>query len=179
MQDLPGVLHTLSGTVVTEFSPIAPDDGMIYVKWDNGGEKPLRIPADVFNDLLQPDSPDSKVLGTYNDSYYAGTPALIRHTHGKGFVYSYGSTFTEQTATAFLNVLGFAEPFQEIFELPEKCELACRQKDRKRYFFILNYDKHNAEILVKTKLKDVLANENVTGEMTIPGYGVMIFEQGG
>ena len=179
MQDLPGVLHTLSGTVVTEFSPIAPDDGMIYVKWDNGGEKPLRIPAAVFNDLLQPDSPDSKVLGTYNDSYYAGTPALIRHTHGKGFVYSYGSTFTEQTATAFLNVLGFAEPFQEIFELPEQCELACRQKDQKRYFFILNYDKHSAEILVKTKLKDVLANENITGEMTIPGYGVMIFEQGG
>lgn len=88
-----------------------------------------------------------------------------------------GKYLTEQTATAFLNVLGFAEPFQEIFELPQQCEIACRQKDRKRYFFILNYDKHSAEILVKTKLKDVLANENVTGEMTIPGYGVMILEQ--
>ncbi|MCH4192772.1 MAG: beta-galactosidase [Butyrivibrio sp.] len=179
MQDLPGVLRSLSGAVVTEFSPVAPDDGMMYVKWENGGERPIRLPAAEYNDLLQPDASDSEVLGVYNDSYYAGTPALIRHPHGKGTVWSYGSTFTEQTAAVFLNRLGFAEPYGDLFELPEQCEIACREKAGDRYFFILNYDKKPVHILLKKKLKDMLRGERVTGEMVLSGYGVMVLMQEG
>ena len=39
------------------------------------------------------------------------------------------------------------EPYKDMVELPEECELCVKEKDGKQYLFILNYDKESKRIV--------------------------------
>lgn len=46
----------------------------------------------------------------------------------------------------FLRKLDLSESYRDILELPSCCELAVREKENKRYFFILNDTDRTQEI---------------------------------
>ncbi len=172
-EPLPGLAAELTGTDVQEYSLVAPDDGTIYVDWDG-----TRLTAPVFNDLLAAAGEDAEVLGIYRSSYYAGTPALIRRRHGKGEVYYFGGAFAVDTAKVFLQKLSAAEPWRDVFSLPEGCELAVREKDGKQYFFVLNYLAAEAEIEVKAEMQELILGQRASGVQQIEGYGVRVYRMG-
>ena len=71
----------------------------------------------------------------------------------------FGGTFTRENVKAFLEYTGVLEPYKDMVELPEECELCVKEKDGKQYLFILNYDKESKRIVVK----------NPVIELWIPG----------
>ncbi|MCM1303601.1 MAG: beta-galactosidase [Lachnospiraceae bacterium] len=169
---LPGLAARLTGTDIPEYSFVAPDDGKVTAEWD--GEK---MEAAVFNDLLAPAGENAEVLAVYADSYYAGTPALIRNHFGKGEAYYFGGAFALDTEELFIKKLGIGEPYGEILEIPAGCELAVRERDGAQYLFVLNYEKDSAEVLLKTELQELLSGENCCGTQTLEPYGVRVYKR--
>ena len=170
-QNLPGVAAKLTGADVTEFTLTASDEGMIHVDW-NG----TTLEAPVFNDELQP-LKGAKTAGTYKDSYYTGTPALIENSVGKGKVYYFGGCFSEQTAAVFFEKLDVIEPYQDIVEAPAGCEIALRTgKDRLGYLFVLNYEKTPQSIQIKRKSADLYTGEELEGERLLAPYETLVLK---
>jgi beta-galactosidase len=169
MVKLPGLLQNLSGVDVREYTFTAADEGIVTVDWDG-----TEIEAPVFNDILSP-LESARTLGSYTKSYYKSSPALIVNEYGKGKVYYFGSVFSRESAGVFLEKLGIAHPYRDLFELPECCELALRKKEEKHFFFVLNYAKKTAHITLKTEMIDLYSQKSVSGTIELPAYGTAVY----
>lgn len=169
MDYLPGMASALSGTDVIEYSFVAPDEGKITADWE-GSELEMA----VFNDILAPAGGNARVLAVYTSGSYEGSPALIRNTFGSGEVYYFGSAFTEDTVKVFLEKLGISQPYKTLIRLPESCELAVREKEGRKYFFVLNYLAEPTRITLMAPMRDLLTGETLFGECGLEGYGVRV-----
>ncbi len=169
-QDLPGLARTLTGTDVTEFTLVAPDEGTIHVNWDGDD-----IEAAVFNDELQP-LEGATVLARYENSYYKGVPALIGKKTGKGRTLYFGGAFTEKTAEVFFRRLGVIAPAADIVEAPEGCEITERAGEKGRYLFVLNYEKTEQTIKLHKPVKDLYTGETLQGEKTMKPYETLVLK---
>ena len=171
MDKLPGMLKEVTGTDIPEYTMISPAEcGKVTVDWDG-----TTVEAAVFSDLLAPEE-GAETVGVYTSNYYAGTPALIRHSYGKGQAYYFGGAFTEKTAEVFLEKLGVIDPYGEILQAPEGCETAVREKDGARYLFVLNYGKASVQITLKRPVRDLLADCEAEGVQTLQGYETKVYE---
>lgn len=170
MDRLPGRAAGLTGTDIPEYSFVAPDDGRISADWDG-----TEIEAAVFNDLLESAGEHAEVLARYASSYYAGTPALIRNSYGKGEAYYFGGAFALDTAKVFLEKLGAVAPYGDKLSLPECCELAVREKDGKQYLFVLNYASEAVKIELKEEMQELFEDGKMSGEIRLGAYEVKIF----
>ena len=170
MDRLPGLFAKISGTDIPEYTRVNPDDEPVYIDWDG-----IRLEAAVFNDQLEPLTADAQVLGRYENCYYAGSPGLICNALGAGKVYYFGAAFTEETARVFLEKLGAASPYADVLELPWECELAVREKDGRKYYFVLNYKKTPVKIQVKEALVDLYTGETVSGQVELEAFGTKVY----
>ena len=173
MDYLPGLASELTGTDIPEYSFVAPDEGKVYADWD--GEK---MEAAVFNDILAPAGENAEVLAVYENSYYAGEPALIRNRFGKGEAYYFGGAFSLEAAKAFLRRLGAAQPYAEIIEAPEGCEIAVRRKpgtDGAAYLFVLNYQHEPVQITLKQPMRELTGGEMETETVEMEKFGVKVY----
>ena len=170
MDRLPGLFAKISGTDIPEYTRVNPDDEPVYIDWDG-----IRLEAAVFNDQLEPLTADAQVLGRYENCYYAGAPGLICNALGEGKVYYFGAAFTEETARVFLEKLGAASPYADVLELPRECELAVREKDGRKYYFVLNYKKTPVKIQVKEELVDLYTGETVSGQVELEAFGTKVY----
>lgn len=173
MEKLPGLAFRLTGTDVLEYSLAAPDEADVHVLWD-GAE----LSAPIFRDMLAAAGEDAAVLARYVGGCYAGEPALICNSFGKGKAYYYGSTFDVDTVKFFLEKLSLTEPLEAVLNLPEGCELAVRRKDGVDYIFVLNYSKEEVKITLKSPLDELLSGEVEEGEIVLSGYGVKVYKRG-
>ena len=171
MEKLPGMLKEVTGTDIPEYTFISPaEGGKVTVDWEG-----TSIEAAVFSDLLAPEE-GAEVVASYTSNYYAGTPAMIRHSYGKGQAYYFGGAFTEKTAEVFLEKLGVIDPYREIVEAPAGCEIAVREKDGTKYLFVLNYGKEPAKVVLKQQAEDLFAGCKAQGVQTVEGYGTRVYE---
>ena len=163
----------LTGTDIPEYSFVAPDEGKVYADWD--GEK---IEAAVFNDILAPVGENAEVLAVYENSYYAGEPALIRNRFGRGEAYYFGGAFSLEAAKAFLRRLEAAQPYAKIIEVPEGCEIAVRRKpgaDGAAYLFVLNYQHEPVQITLKQPMRELTGGNPEEGTITVEKFGVKVY----
>lgn len=166
---LPGLLGRVTGADIPEYTFIAPDAGDVTIDWDG-----TRLYANIFVDQSEAAGENARVEARFTSDYYAGTGALVKNALGEGEAWYYGTAFNEASARVFLERLGAAEPYADVIELPETCELAVRKKDGVRYLFILNYEKEPAEIRLKKEMFDLYAQTTVNGVRTLPGYGTLV-----
>jgi len=171
MLEMPGLLRELSGTDVVDFTFVSPDEAPVYIDW-NGN----RLEAAVFNDILEPIG-DARVLGTYANSYCSGKAGLIVNTVGKGKVYYFGGTFTEDVARAFLRETGIISPYGHVLDIPEGCELAVREKGDTEYLFVLNYCKETQKIELKQQLFDLNEQKPVSGQVVLGPYETRVYRR--
>ena len=170
MEKLPGLVRELSGADVTEYSFIGPDAEKVFVNW--GGE---RFEAAVFADLLSA-LPGAEIEGRYEGEYFSGEGALVSRAVGKGRVYYYGAAFTEEAAGVFFEKLGVRDPYRDLVRLPEEVELAVREKDGKRFAFLLNYAKTAVKVAFLRPARDLFTGETLEGERELPPFGVTVAE---
>ena len=171
MQPMPGLLRSLTGTSVREFTFIGPADEEQSMRWD-GDE----IPTGIFSDILDTEDPEVKTLAVYEKDYYQGSGALTERRYGKGRVLHFGGTFTYDSTVRFLKYAGVLSPWKDLICLPDECELAVRKKDRKQYLFVLNYAWDSRKIRMSRPSKDVETGQEVSGEIEIAAFGTKIFE---
>jgi beta-galactosidase len=170
MVKLPGLLQNLSGADVLEYTFVGPDDGKIMADWEG-----TALEAAVFNDILAPLG-NAKVLGTYQNNYYAGKPALICNEYGKGKVYYFGAAFSPEAALVFLEKLGIASPYKDVVEADTACEIALRQGGGGSFLFILNYAGTAARVTLKKEMRDLYTGQNRSGTFELPPFGTAVYQ---
>ena len=170
MMPMPGLLSAITGTEVEEFTLCSPAEEPVTAEW-NG--RTMEMP--VFNDVLTA-LPGAEVLARYSSSYYAGKPALVENKVGKGRVLHLGSTFSQQNLTMIFDYLGILAPWKDTVRVPERVELIVREKEGKRYFFLLNYLPVSQEIELCQEMRSLLSGETVSGKITLPALEFEVFE---
>ncbi len=171
MNPMPGLLAELTGTTVEEFTFVGALDGTVCMEWND-----LQLDTGIFNDILEADKEDVKVLARYTSNYYEGKPALMERTVGMGRVLHFGGTFTRDTVRALLDYAGVLSPYEKQIELPAECELCVREKDGEEYFFILNYSSKNQEICLKKEMTDIDSGGNISGRVMLKGYETKVYK---
>lgn len=173
MTAMPGLLAEISGSDVAEFTFIGPADAPQSMTWDGQS-----VETGIFSDILDPVGKDAKVLAVYDNDFYQGRAALIENPYGKGRVLHFGGTFTRKNVKSFLAYTGVMAPCRDVVELPECCELAVKEKEGKKYLFVLNYTGQSQTILLKKTVTDLDTAAEVSGEITLPAYGTKVYRLG-
>lgn len=166
----PGLLQEITGSDVRDFTFTSPAEPPVTASWDG-----QTVDMPLFNDIMEPVE-DGEALAFYNDSYYAGKPAIIRKNTGKGYAIHFGSTFSRENMKALLEYTGILEPFQEMIQAPQEAEVIQRVKGNKKYFFVLNYMDSEQKIVLKKQMRSLYDNENVSGEIILRAYETAVYE---
>ncbi len=172
MTPMPGLLAETTGTTVAEGTFVGPADGTVCMDW--GGRV---LDTGVYNEVLTPTDPETRVLARYTGNYYAGEPALTERTLGNGKVLHFGGSFTRETVLAFLNSLNLSEPWGDLLTLPADCELCVRRKGETRLFFVLNYAATPQTVTLHAPLTDAETGEKLAGAVVLKPYEVKIFRK--
>lgn len=172
MQPMPGLLSSLTGTNVREFTFVGPADEKMTMNW-NGRE----IETGIFSDMLQNNESDerAKVLAAYSRNYYQGSPALMETEAGAGRILHFGGTFTRNNVKEFLAYTGVLTPWKELITLPEACELTVKKKDGKTYLFVLNYSDECQKVTLSVPVTDMDNGEEVCGEIALAPYQTGVY----
>ena len=170
MMPQPGLLQPLTGTDVREFTftTFAEPDSFAIM-----GD--ARVEAPVFNDVLTP-LEGAKPLAVYGESYYKGEAALVENRLGKGRVLHWGSVFTKNNAPALLAAAGVKPLFEGIAQAPQHVELALREKDGKRWLFLLNYLSAPQTVRLAAPMRSLYTGETLAGEIELPPFGTLVAE---
>lgn len=118
----------------------------------------------------------TKVLAAYANNYYAGSAALTERQIGKGRVLHLGSTFSRENVRQLLAYTGVIDPFADLLKAPETVEVIQREKNGKRFLFLLNYLPQAAEVTLKQTGTLLYTGETIEGSYTLPAYGTAVFE---
>ena len=170
MQPMPGLLSALTGTQVEDFTFCSPAEPPVTADWQ--GET-LDMP--VFNDVLSA-QPGARVLARYTGSYYAGEPALVENTVGRGRVLHIGSALSESNLKLLLCYAGVLSPWEHILDVPECVELAAREKDGRTFLFLLNYAAQPQVITLHRAAASLISGSLPQGSLTLPGFGFEVIE---
>lgn len=171
---MPGYLAGLCGVRVEDFSALCYKDRDQAAVWDEA-----LIQTPLFNDILDPISPETKVLATYRGNYYDGRAAFTSRLRGKGHACYFGAAFQPEAAMLMLNKLGFAKPLSSLFALPESCALYTRRKGETIYHFLLNFADDPVTITVKKAMRNLLDDALLEGERVLAPYDVLVLRAEG
>ena len=72
----PGLLQKITGSDVRDFTFTSPAEPSVTANWDG-----QTIDMPIFNDIMEPVE-EGETLAFYDNSYYAGKPAVIRKNTG-------------------------------------------------------------------------------------------------
>lgn len=170
MQPMPGLLAPITGTQVDDFTFCSPNEPPMTADWN--GET---LDTPVFNDVLSA-APGAKVLARYAAGYYAGAPALVENTVGKGRVLHLGSAFSISNLKLLMCYTGVLSPWEHAVEAPERVELVAREKDGRTFLFLLNYLDKSQPITFNRSVCSLISGETLQGTVALPAFGFEVVE---
>ncbi len=178
---LPGLAAKLSGADIPENSLVPPDEVPLMVEWpdSSGIDSDTSFEAAVFADELEATAESASVVARYSNGSFGQreSGAVVHNAFGKGHCYYFGGAFSDSAAEVFLKRLGAAEPYGDLFSLPQCCEITVREaEDGTRYFFVLNYSSSPVTIRILQPMY-ISGDLSVMGEFLLGGYGVQVFRQ--
>lgn len=114
--------------------------------------------------------------GSFENSYYAGKTAVTKKKLGEGTAVHFGSTFSRENLSWLFEYLGIKEPFAELISAPETLEAVLREKEGKRYLFVLNFQAEEAGFTLHKEMRMMYTGERVQGEQKLPRFGTAVYE---
>ncbi len=162
----------LSGVRVAEFTYV-PEDTESSLHFQ-GASAVLSAP--VFNEAFAPVADGVEVLASYGDDFYAGQPAVTSFRVGQGRVVSMGCFFTSENVAALLDVLDIQDPLTGWAEVPAAVQAIVRDGDAGRHCFLLNFTAQPQPVTLQRARHDLLAEQEVSGAVELPPYGVRLLK---
>ena len=116
----------------------------------------------------------AKVLGVYTSDFYAGTPAVTAHVYGRGqawyVAFRSDDALADDVCAELLNTLRIC-PDADV----ETSGVFVRR--RGDLIFALNFSPEEQHIHLRRIYTDVLTGEELSGTVTLGGYGYRIFRE--
>ena len=95
---------------------------------------------------------------------------------GKGQVLHLGSTFTRDSVKRLLAFAGVLEPFREWIDAPEGVEVVMRERDGRRFLFVLNFQKEPQQITLKSDAVLLYTGETKRGTIVMSPFETAVYE---
>lgn len=135
----PGKLRDILGIWVEE------NDALMEGERNHFDYQGRLYPAEVLCDLLHTEG--AQALGTYQEDFYRGMPALTRNSYGKGAAYYVATRSDPAFYEAFLKDIFHMAGIRPVLDTPAGVEATLRRNGNGSFLFLLN---HNAqEVLVE------------------------------
>ena len=171
MMPMPGHAAALCGVTVADYTVARAEEALPLIDWQEAGGQ---LSAPMFHDVLEP-AEGTEVLGRFRNAYFEGEPALTRRAYpGGGAAWYLGSGFTPEIALALFRATGTLSPMEGLVRCPEDVELAVREKEGRRWIFLMNYTGEKQEMSVEKPMRDALSGKQTEGRLTLPPYGVAV-----
>ena len=127
----PGPLRKLCGIWAEEIDALAPEQSNV-LRFTDGTETACNLLCDILH--LE----GAECIAQYGEDFYANTPAVTRNTFGAGKVYYVGTQPDHNGLKVILDQLTKDAGVEPIVQEETPLEITCREKDGKRYWFLLN-----------------------------------------
>ncbi|MHB0937077.1 MAG: beta-galactosidase [Armatimonadota bacterium] len=149
-----------------------------YIALPPGGcalrRRGLGYEAGLYVDLYEPHG--AEVEGELTTGWYAGKPAVFRHSFGKGVAITLATFPEERFYADFLAGLFIERSVQPILSgIPPEVEIAERRTSNGRQLiFLLNYSDRPQAVPLTVPMRDQWAEEDLTGTAPLPPHGVRV-----
>lgn len=170
----PAPLRKLLGLTVEEFDPMLPGQrNRMLVEGVKGisGE----YACDLWADIIRLEG--ASALASFREDFFAGSPAVTEHSYCKGKTYYVGTQAEAAFLDRFLHHIAEEAGIRPPLEAPQGVEAGLREKDGRRFLFLLN---HNAAASVvrlpEGRHRSLLSATDVQGMLELPPNGVAILE---
>jgi beta-galactosidase len=169
----PAPLRRLLGLTVDEWA-VPPDDrGNTLCMSDMEGLS-ASYACSFWAEVVRPEG--AEVLATFEKDFYAGKPAITRHTFGRGEAWYLATELEAGFYEDLIHMLASRAGLKPVLDVPANVEVCERSGDGKRFLFLLN---HNAEPVALhlggLHGRELLTNLPATENWTLAPYGVAIF----
>ncbi|HEX7736170.1 MAG TPA: beta-galactosidase [Ktedonobacteraceae bacterium] len=172
-QGYPGPLREVLGIWNEELDALYPDQKNSIVFTDSGETYICgRLCA-----IVRPEG--ASVLATYGSDFYAGTPAVTRHSYGSGQAYYLASEGEARFLDDFYTRLLAEQHIQPPLVVPSGVEVTSRQTSRETLLFVLNHQPAPAQVTLPTSKRyyNLLNGQEVADTLPLEGYGVAILAE--
>ncbi len=116
------------------------------------------------------------VLATFDDDYFAGSPALTANTHGKGTAYYIASRNEAAFLTDLYRAIAASLKIEPVLkaELPAGVTAQLRTDGESRYVFLMNFNDTPQTITLDRQYTDLLTGNTLAGTITLAVYDVKV-----
>ena len=118
----------------------------------------------------------AQVLATYEDQYFAGTPAVTANTFGQGRAYyiaaRLGQNFLAAMYRGLIGDLGLRKTID--IDLPPGVNVQARGDGQSDYLFIMNFNDHEVAVDLGETYPEMLSGESIGPKLTLERYGVRV-----
>lgn len=164
----PGPLKEMAGVWVEEIDALAPEQHNIVTFKDGSRSK-----CKIVCDLMHLEGAES--LGEYTEDFYAGMPAVTRHSYGKGKLYYIGTCMEEDGIAKILSMAVEDAGAEPVAGAGNGLEIVKRNRERKSFYFVMNFRDEELEIPEEFAGKTDLLSGNAVGKgEKLPKFGVKI-----
>ncbi|MEC6748214.1 beta-galactosidase [Marinilactibacillus sp. XAAS-LB27] len=166
----PGPLRNVLGIWAEEIDALAPDQTNA-VHTQSEFFKQSTYTCRMLCDLIHPEA--AEVVAEYGSDFYKGMPAVTKNVFGKGEAW-YVATVPEQgLLNELIGHILNEKAIEGFDDLPEGVEIACRVKEEKHYYFVMNHTETRHEIdLPFEGYKNLLNDETVEKTVTLEPFAV-------
>ena len=164
----PGPLKEMAGVWVEEIDALAPEQHNI-VTFKDGSRSKCKIVCDLMH--LE----EAESLGEYTEDFYAGMPAVTRHSYGKGKLYYIGTCMEEDGIAKILSMAVEDAGAEPVAGAGNGLEIVKRNREGKSFYFVMNFRDEELEIPEEFAGKTDLLSGNAVGKgEKLPKFGVKI-----
>jgi beta-galactosidase len=121
----------------------------------------------------------AKADGIYEQDFYAGLPAVTSHQYKEGNAYYIGGRLDTEFHRDFYSRLMAELGLKAAFPVKHESGVSVqvRQDGEKDYVFVMNFTEEMQTAVFEQQAKDILTNEELSGEVTLNPYEVKIAER--
>ncbi len=171
-ESLPAGLTDLFGVTVQEVEPIFADNTASVKLSFDGEEWTSRDSA--WCDLL---AGTAKMIGTYTDTYKAGSGVISENVYEKGTAYYIGTGLEPEAMRRLLEkICKKAGVSQLPFAVPENVEVIRRVYEGRNIYYITNFTQADAELTLSGRYTDLISGEDADGvcHMKPQGFAMLM-----
>jgi beta-galactosidase len=170
-----GPLRKLLGVAVEEVDPMHPGELNGIRVNASGSSLAGEYSCSLWADMLRLEG--AQPLASFTGDYYAGQAAVTEHRFGQGRAVYVGTQAEERFTGALLAQLAADAGVRAPIDAPQGVEAVYREKDGRRFLFLLNHNAKSVQVSLPTgKLCDLLTQGEFSGTIELEPYGVAILE---
>ena len=128
----PGPLREVCGLWLDERDALPPDESRTLSIGGEGG-----YTCGLLCDLICPTG--AEVKARYESGFYAGTAAVTVNRYGQGQAWYFGTKPDNAAFDRLIDEVVQGSGVQPLINEPTSLEITCREKDGKRFWFVLNF----------------------------------------